>query len=339
LAGSLAHAFSHSRDTCAGVRDSAFSIVTMPRLRADPAKGFLYALGGTALVSTNFVTAKYGLKGFNPETFSLVWTTAAALYSLVVVLLSRQWPSVVRARSAAWSLALLGASTGAGMIFAWSGLARLDPSFAAFLWRFHPAFTIVLSVLVLHERLMSRELLPIALMILGGALSTVGRWNVVGVGTALTLLGCLAAAVQMLVAKARIRDVEPNVLVFYRVAIGAAVIAVWVLLTGRVDFRVAAPYWCVTALGAFLGPCASFLLTFRSYRYWDLSRASIVRTVQPLFVMPLAYVVFRKLPDVRGVLGGCVILGGALWLGLIRFLLRGTLAREAPRPVEFSSPS
>ncbi len=310
----------------------------MPRRRGDPAKGFLYALGGTALVSTNFVTAKYGLKGFNPETFSLIWTTAAAFYSLVVVLLSGQWPSVVRARSAAWSLALLGATTGAGMILAWSGLARLDPSFAAFLWRFHPAFTIVLSVLILHERLMRRELLPIALMILGGALSTVGRWNVVGVGTTLTLLSCVAAAVQMLVAKVRIRDVESSVLVFYRVAIGAGVIAVWVFLTGRVDFRVAASYWCVTALGAFLGPCASFLLTFRSYRYWDLSRASIVRTVQPLFVMPLAYVVFRKLPDVRGVLGGCVILGGALWLGLTRFAVRRPPAPETRAPIGLVSP-
>jgi len=47
--------------------------------RSDPLKGFFYALAGSVLVSTNWVTAKYGLRGFNPETFSLVWTSAFLL--------------------------------------------------------------------------------------------------------------------------------------------------------------------------------------------------------------------------------------------------------------------
>ncbi len=212
-------------------------------------------------------------------------------------------------------MVLLGLTTGVGMILSWAGLARLDPALAAFLWRFHPAFAIALGVVVLRERLTRTEALAVLVMIAGGAVSTVGRWNIVGLGAILTLLACLSAAVQMLIAKSRAHEVPPNVLVFYRVGIGALVIASWVFSTGKADFDVPSRYWYVTFLGAFLGPCASFLLTFRSYRYWDLSRASIVRTTQPLFVLPLAYAALGTVPGLRSVLGGCLILVGAVWLG------------------------
>jgi drug/metabolite transporter (DMT)-like permease len=297
--------------------------------RRSSRKGFLYALGGTAVVSTNYVTAKYGLQGFNPETFSFVWTTAAAVYSIAVVLGSGQWPEVKAASSAAGSMALLGLSTGVGMILSWAGLARLEPSLAAFLWRFHPALSISLGVLVLRERVTLTEVGAVAVMIAGGAVSTAGRWGTVGMGAVLTLLACLSAAVQMLIAKARVRRIPPNVLVFCRVGIAAVVIAVWLFSTGRADFHVAPRYWYVTFLGAFLGPCASFLLTFRSYRYWDLSKESIVRTTQPLFVLPLAYAAFGTLPGTKESLGGFLILGGAFWLGWARMTERRRRSRAA----------
>ncbi len=285
--------------------------------RGDPFKGFLYSLAGTILVSTNFITAKYGLEGFNPETFSLVWTSAAAVYSLAIVLATGHWRQMALPAHAIRGIALMGLATGAGMILTWAGLARLDPSFAAFLWRFSPVLTLLLSALLLGERLMVKELVPVAVMVLGGSLSAVGRWHIVGMGMTLTLLGCFATAVQMLIAKVKVSEVHPNVLVFYRAGIGALVIALWTLPTGKADFDAATSYWAVTLLGAFLGPCASFLLTFRSYRYWDLSRSSIVLMAQPLFVLPLAYFVFGKLPAGIELVGGLVILVGAFWLGWI----------------------
>ncbi len=288
--------------------------------RSNYLKGFLYSLGGTILVSTNFVTAKYGLKGFNPVTFSLVWTTAAVVYSLLIVLSCGQWRQMALSSRDIRNVVLMGLATGAAMILAWTGLARLDPSFAAFLWRFQSVLTIVLSVLLLRERMSIKEIAPVTVMILGGCLSTIGRWDIVGIGIILTLLACIAVAVQMLIAKARVHEIHPNILVVYRVGIGAVVIMLWALLRGKIDFHVEASYWYITLLGAFLGPCASFLLTFRSYRYWDLSRSSMVRTVQPLFVLPLAYLVFGKLPAGKELFGGCVILVGAFWLAWIHLI-------------------
>ncbi|TET18720.1 MAG: hypothetical protein E3J78_05875, partial [Candidatus Cloacimonadota bacterium] len=56
-----------------------------------PLKGFLFALAGTILVSTNFITAKYGLNGFNPETFSVIWTVSATIYAFLIVVGTGHW--------------------------------------------------------------------------------------------------------------------------------------------------------------------------------------------------------------------------------------------------------
>ena len=285
--------------------------------RKNNTKGFLYALGGTLLVSTNYITAKYGLKGINPETFSLLWTLAASCYSFIIILLSGRLRELIIPRQSLRSIAVLGVATGTGMILAWSGLSLLDPSFASFLWRFSPVLIIVLSVLFLNERLRLIEILPIAVMVLGGALTTFGRWHIVGQGVVLTLLGCVAVAVQMLVVKLNVQRIHPNVLVFYRVGLAALVIAMWAGVTGKLSLGISTPHLLVTMLGAFLGPCASFLLTFRSYRYWELSRSSVVLTAQPLLVLPMAYLAFGRIPSGLELMGGFVILGGAfslIWL-------------------------
>lgn len=290
-------------------------------INRDPFKGFLYALGGTILVSTNLVTAKYGLIGFNPETFTLIWSGAAALYAFVIVLAAGHRHEIVSSSSHnTMRIIGMGLAASFSMMLAWQGLDRLDPSFASFIWRFQPVLAIIFGVFLLNEKLFAKELFPIAIMVFGGCLSTLGRWNVVGSGTVLTILACCAVTSQMLIAKTLSSKIHPNVLAFYRVAIGTVFIASWTFLTGKADFDVEPLYWLVTLLGAFLAPCASFFLTFRSYRYWELSRASMVKTMQPLLVLPMAYIVFGTIPTGRALLGGVLILMGAFWLSWIHLL-------------------
>lgn len=203
------------------------------------------------------------------------------------------------------------------MILGWAGLARLDPSFASFIWRFSPVLTIVLGVFFLKERFHLIELIPFTIMVVGGILSTMGRWNIVGIGILLTLGSCLLASIQMVMAKMVVRSLHPNQIVFFRVGIGTIVIALWTFLSGRADFDVPFIFWIVTFIGAFLGPTASFLLTFRSYSYWELSRASMVLTVQPLIVLPMAYIFFHRLPVTIELVSGLIILIGGFWLARI----------------------
>jgi drug/metabolite transporter (DMT)-like permease len=284
-----------------------------------PLKGFIFSLIATILVSTNFVTAKYGLRGFNPHAFSVVWTISATIYSFIIVLATGLRRDLSISRGSIIPMVVLGISTAAGMLLGWAGLALLDPSFASFIWRFFPVLTIVLCAIFLRERFSPIELIPIGIMVIGGAISAFGRWSAVGLGIILTIAACLAASVQMLIAKMKVKQVHPNVLVFYRVGISALIIAIWTFSIGKGDFHAAPRYWLITMLGAFLGPCASFLFMFRSYQYWGLSWSSIVHISQPLFVLPMAYVFLHRIPTPRGLIGGFLILAGAFWLVWIHF--------------------
>jgi len=290
----------------------------MNRGETDPVKGFLYSLGGVLLLSTNFVTAKYGLEGFNPETFSLVWTSAAAIYAFSIALAVGSSRARIFPIANMKAMLALGIATGFGMVLAWKGLSYLDPAFASFLWRFFPVVTILSAVLFFEERLSKQEVLSMAIMLLGSLWSVAGRWETVGTGVLLTILAGFAATLQLLIAKTQTHRVHPNVIVAYRVGIGAVAIAFWVFMTNTADFAVELRYWCVTLLGAFLGPCASFLLTFRAYQYWTLSQSTIVLTAQPLLVLPLAYMFLGTLPTLRELLGGSLILVGAFWLALVQ---------------------
>lgn len=284
-------------------------------LPSNPRKGLSYSLAATVLLSTNFVTAKYAMRGFDPWTFSLLWTSAAAVYAFIVVILSGQIREIILAKRHLAAMLWLGLATAVAMILAWAGLNLLNPSFAAFLFRFLPVLTIIFAMIFLSERPNLRLLAPAGLMVVGGCISTLGRWEVVGLGALLILLACCAAATQSLIAKIKVSQLHPNIVTFYRVFVGASILAIVVLGSGKAEFtHVQTKYWALMLLGALLGPCLAHLLMFRSYMYWELSRSSMVHTVQPLFVIPLAYLFFDKFPTGMELLGGIVIMMGAFWL-------------------------
>ncbi|RLB08762.1 MAG: hypothetical protein DRG27_05290 [Deltaproteobacteria bacterium] len=284
----------------------------------DPVKGFFYALCGVILVSTNFVTAKYGLKGFDPETFTLIWTISATFYSFLICFFFKESRAQLFSPPYLKALLALGVLTGITMLLSWKGLSLLDPVFASLLWRFLPVITAIAGVIFFKEKLLREELFAIAIMVAGSFYSINGRWDAVGKGVFYIILATFAGAAQLLIAKAYSKKIDINVMVAYRVGIAAAFVFVWDIFFGKINISVPLRYWLVTMLGAFLGPCASFLFTFRSYRYWELSKASILLTLQPVFVLPFTYIFLGTLPDKKEIFGGAVILFGAIWLALIQ---------------------
>jgi len=284
----------------------------------DPTKGFLYSLAGIALIAwTTFVFAKYALdeeRGFSPGMFGLLWTSAASVY-LVAMLAARGRLGDVRVpRAVAAKLTVAGLFAGAAHVLFWSGLARLDASFAAFLMRFAPVLVILGSVAFLGERLRWIEAAAIGVMVLGGCVSSLGDWRVVGTGVVLILLSAVTAMIWRLIFKAQLQRIRPMGANAYRLFMSFAVLLTWVLCTG--DHRVSAEpgRWAALLVGAFLGPCVAMTLLFHSYRYWDLSKASMVWMAEPLFVLPVALLMPSASLTWRQFAGGMIILAGGFWL-------------------------
>jgi drug/metabolite transporter (DMT)-like permease len=289
------------------------------RLKSDYFKGFIYSFIAIALLSTNFITAKYCLRGFNVATFSFLWSFTAAFYSFLILLFTRDIKNVFHDKNTTVKLAFLGAATGIGMIFSWAGIKILDPLFASFIWRFAPVFTVILGVVFLNEKLLASEIFCFTIMTAGGVISAIGRWQIVGMGIIFTLIACFLSAIPMVLAKMKISEVSPGIILFYRTGIAAIVTASWALASGQINMNAQIHYWITILLGAFIGPTLSFFFLFKSLKYWDLSHSTIVTTIQPIIVFPLSYFFLGKLPVFKEVLGGIIILTGAFWFIRIHF--------------------
>lgn len=291
---------------------------------SDSFKGFLYSVVGTFSLSVGLVAAKYVLEALDPLLLSFIWSLSASIWAAILVLILEGKGAFKIPRTSYVSVFVLGISTGAGIIFTWSGLNYLDPSFAAFLWRFMPILMILAGVLVFGEKLYSEEIPPILVVVLGGFISTVGRWQIVGKGVVFTILACIAGAVQMVIGKMESR-VSAIVLSFYRASLGAVVIGLWLLLTtvidssSKIDIGLDIPlrYLLVIFSGSFVGATLGFYFIYTSYRYWDIARTSIVIVAQPLMVMLLAEIFLDQFPSLQELLGGIIILIGSFWLGLL----------------------
>ncbi len=286
-------------------------------------KGLLYALVGTVFFSANYTTAKHGVRGFGPDTFGAIWMASATFWIFMCLVVTGRVRQL-RLPAGVWRrVVLLGLFCGVSMILAWQSLSLLDPTFACFLWRFQPVTAIFLGVLVLGDRLRLAEVGFICLMLFGGFVSAWGSWEVVGAGVVLALLACLTTTGQFYAGRTRTDyAVHSDVLAFYRVLLGGIFVTIWVLATGRLDLEAETSHWLATCFGALGGPCLGFMMFLRSYRLWDFSRTSIVFTIQPLLVLPQAAFFLHTVPTREQLLGGAIIMAGALGLACLLAMRR-----------------
>ncbi|MFW6158171.1 MAG: DMT family transporter [Planctomycetota bacterium] len=286
----------------------------------NPARGFGFALAGAAILAiTAFVLAKYAMRpdgGFPPALFALIWTASSSTFLLVALAARGRLAELRLPRAALWHVVGAGLIGGFAHIFFWSGLALLDPSFAAFLMRFSPVLVILLSAAFLGERLSGFEIAGAVVMVVGGCVSALGDWQAEAIrtGLVLMLLCCVTAATWRVLIKARSDLVHPMVGNFYRLALAAVVIAPWTLWTSASAADVAADSWVVLFVGAVCGPCIGMSLVFNSYRYWELSKTSMVVMLQPLIVLPIAAFMPQSTLTRVQLLGGMIILVGGLWV-------------------------
>lgn len=285
----------------------------------NPAKGFLFALGSIMLSSTNFISGKYVMSAFNSTSFSVIWTTGATFFTFILIVLTMGWRAFIIPRVFVPKIVIMGILSGTSMLLGWAGLTYLDPSFSAFLWRSVPIMMLFLSFVFLGEKFSLIEIFPVTIMILGGFVSAVGRWEIIGMGVILTLSSCSAVSLQLLLAKKMVNEIDPRVVAFYRVLIATFIHIIYVAFTRDVAFDVPISYWLVAILGSLIGPCLSLIAMFEAYKYWELSRVSLIQTMEPVFVLTLAWFILNRLPTIQALWGGGMILGGALWMVVIHY--------------------
>ena len=211
--------------------------------RGSDLKGFGLALTATVLLSFNYVTSKYAMRGFHWATFTVLWLAASAIFGLLLLAATGKLREVLLPRQLMLPVLLVSLLTAGSMLMGWSGIDRLESmTYASFLLRFMPLLTILLGVVVLGERWPPRILAPASLMILGSLYSAWGDWEAVGAGTLLLLGATFFRALLFLVAKKTVHALSPEALTFWRSLLALPMVALFTFGTGRADFSAAPRY-------------------------------------------------------------------------------------------------
>jgi len=203
------------------------------------------------------------------------------------------------------------------------GLARAEATQAAFIQKTLIVWVALLAVPLLHERLGWPHLAAIALLVAGQAWLVGDAGTLAfGSGEALIIAATLLWAVEVVVAKKLLADLDSRLLGAARMALGTVVLLGWVLISGRADelFSLSSDQWSWALLTGLI--LAGYVATW----FAALARAQAVDVTAVLvFGAVVTAVLSRAADGVAFDLGGLIMItAGALIVALVGVRRRET---------------
>ena len=181
-------------------------------------------------------------------------------------------------------------------------------------------FIILIGVFHLKEKLTSLDILGIVIAIAGAMVINYGNGTYTSFGLFIALTAALFIALHQTTAKMFVKKVHPLNLVNLRTLFSSSFLFIFVLATSSLEVPPQNTYvWFVAG-----GVVASigFLFFYKSLELIAVSKAAIIRTLDPFIVVLYSIVIFRILPNLQEILGGSLIILGS-WA--ISLAIKGTV--------------
>lgn len=296
--------------------------------------GYCYVLGAVLAWSSLPVMARLAYQlGMTPLWLGFLRFGLALLVLGPACLLGgRTWLVLL-----AHDRSLLAGVAGQGLAFAAAALTALyalemmAASLATILLYLAPAFTCLLAVVFLKERMTAGRLAAL-LVTLAGVAAVVGPRGPGGApvsGVVLAVLSALLSATYFLLGQNNTERVHPLALATIMVALSAATFALACLLWARRVIPLTASSLALTAAVAFFPTVLGSVLDLLGIRSVGAARTAIITTLEPPIALILARAILgdRLLP--LQVAGAVLVTGGVLILGIEDYLRgRPTLLRR-----------
>ncbi|NLE76420.1 MAG: DMT family transporter [Chloroflexi bacterium] len=283
-----------------------------PALASPTIRGYLYAVLGTASLAVTYVVSKVVMREINSESFNAIWFGSGALITLAV-LATQGRASEMRVERRNWGhVALLGLVNGVSMGLFFKAVELIDPVLVSFYFRLEIVASVLAAVFLLGERLGARELGGMILAVAGAVIITYASGSVVTTAFVMVAVSAVLYSLSWLVARATMqRGCPPTALAGLRSAGTAIILALYVAASDR-WLAPSLPTLALIVGGSFFGPFLANSLNYRAIPLIGVARLSIIRNIQPLFVLPAAYLVLGSIPGWRQLAGGLVVVAGVI---------------------------
>ncbi len=298
---------------------------------ASPALGHILALLTAGVGAVAFICAKPVLEFLDPASFTFGQFGFAALFAGVWLLVRGKTGDLRALTRRHWAFL-----AGISLLFLsaiytfWVGLARIPVTSASLLNRLEVLLIVLLGMAFLGDRFTRREAAGAAIMFLGVVVIRYQAPPSFSAGFWMVVLSSALFAVTEILVKTAVFRIPPDAFTFVRnvmVVLLLMVVLGWRAVMGDAgavpDFAGIRRGWPLIAIAALTGPFGARTLFLYCLRHLEVSRASLIQQIQPVFVAVFSAVVLHTLPNRREWAGGVLIIAGALLLVSWRVSRRG----------------
>ncbi|TYR75174.1 EamA family transporter [Rossellomorea vietnamensis] len=276
----------------------------------------LYAAMAIFFWGVSFVSAKIVLGKLDPFTLIVFRFGIGAVFLLAVILLTRERILFsLRYLPHLFILAILG--TFCHQLLQTTSLIFIDASSAGWLISVTPVFTVLLSMIFLHEKLSISKALGIIAAIMGVIMvTTAGNddgWNFTfNIGFFLMLLSTLNWAVYTVLLKSLKIPLEPTALTFYISFIGFLVSLPFIIRNHGwegIPGLTAVEWGHLLFLGIFVSG-TGYWFWAKSLKVLQASQAGVLLYLEPIVTFAAAIIILHEKAMLTSIAGGLIIIGG-----------------------------
>lgn len=274
-------------------------------------KGLLYLVLSGLFISTSPVFAQHLVKSVPVKMLMLLWFVSAAAVSTVIVIIYQKLNPLSYFKNN-WKEGLILGFVNAlasGLWFA--SISLIGASLTTFLLRFMTIFLIGFGILFLREKLGIREIIGAIIAIAGAFLINFETDNLLIFGTLIALLAAFIIAVQEFIGKIYVARIKPVVLASMRTTFTLPFLLVFAASTGSIS-TVSSGNLTLIIIGSTLSAAIGFIFWYKALETTDVSKAAIIRTLDPFIVLAYAFMIFRTTPKIPELIGGTLIVAGVI---------------------------
>ncbi|SEH42008.1 DMT family transporter [Fructobacillus pseudoficulneus] len=276
-------------------------------------KGIWLNLSSVVVMSLTPVLNKFSMSTLTPLQASFLNALFSAIITYSVIKLKRQAiPNLFKNKL----VILLGITNAISILLQYVSVSLLDPVSVGLFGRFYIIFALLLSIIIMHEKVSKADLMPIIFTLIGTILITNFH------GSLNSYFGIISAisytfffALTNMLAKKNIENVETNILLFYNQSISSLILGISLLASNQIIFNFKSGVISIFG-SAFMSGFLGLYLFYEGLKYISFRNANLIRALNSVFVFLFSIPFFKVPMTLNFILGGAFIIISIIWLGL-----------------------
>lgn len=265
--------------------------------------------------ATYVVTAKLGIEfGLDVISLNTIRLTVSALFIGIFIAAFRRFAPKASLPAVLLVLLLGAIDHGLGGVLYIGSLHYIDASLAYLLVFAYPAMVVLLSAAIGREKLSARKVLAVIVTFIGVAMVLEAGGAVEGeawIGVALVLAAAFIFSVYLLFCEGLMDRFSSSQMSFFSLAGGGiAMLAALPFAPARFDLLFDPQGLLILGIFSVVGTAFALLFFLMGVRHIGASRASIISTTEPVFVVLLAWIMLGEFLSPIQWLGMLVLMAG-----------------------------